>query len=114
MIRRPPRSTQSRSSAASDVYKRQHHFFGLFHSRRCCDLMRRLCINDKKVTLNAFGIHGFSRTTSHNQVLLVNESLADGLSLVMTAMTIFARNVNASLDEVEPSEKIFGPEFEAF
>ena len=28
MIRRPPRSTQSRSSAASDVYKRQdHHLF---------------------------------------------------------------------------------------
>ena len=27
MIRRPPRSTQSRSSAASDVYKRQFHFF---------------------------------------------------------------------------------------
>src|SRR5450756_3259205 len=25
MIRRPPRSTQSRSSAASDVYKRQVH-----------------------------------------------------------------------------------------
>src|SRR5450756_1770349 len=25
MIRRPPRSTQSRSSAASDVYKRQHN-----------------------------------------------------------------------------------------
>ena len=24
MMRRPPRSTQSRSSAASDVYKRQH------------------------------------------------------------------------------------------
>eukprot|EP01016_Furgasonia_blochmanni_P026887 TRINITY_DN28433_c0_g1_i1.p1 TRINITY_DN28433_c0_g1~~TRINITY_DN28433_c0_g1_i1.p1 ORF type:complete len:105 (+),score=34.76 TRINITY_DN28433_c0_g1_i1:12-326(+) len=27
MIRRPPRSTQSRSSAASDVYKRQVHGF---------------------------------------------------------------------------------------
>ena len=26
MIRRPPRDTQSRSSAASDVYKRQVHF----------------------------------------------------------------------------------------
>eukprot|EP00657_Telonema_sp_P-1_P003055 TRINITY_DN17184_c0_g1_i1.p1 TRINITY_DN17184_c0_g1~~TRINITY_DN17184_c0_g1_i1.p1 ORF type:complete len:108 (+),score=58.20 TRINITY_DN17184_c0_g1_i1:74-397(+) len=26
MIRRPPRSTQSRSSAASDVYKRQKHY----------------------------------------------------------------------------------------
>src|SRR5450756_2426285 len=34
MIRRPPRSTQSRSSAASDVYKRQiedsHSFFVSF------------------------------------------------------------------------------------
>src|SRR5450756_3180567 len=28
MIRRPPRSTQSRSSAASDVYKRQAFEFG--------------------------------------------------------------------------------------
>src|SRR5450756_3066278 len=28
MIRRPPRSTQSRSSAASDVYKRQDHGCG--------------------------------------------------------------------------------------
>src|SRR5450756_2111284 len=27
MIRRPPRSTQSRSSAASDVYKRQLHYW---------------------------------------------------------------------------------------
>src|SRR5450756_3120992 len=29
MIRRPPRSTQSRSSAASDVYKRQHPHLAL-------------------------------------------------------------------------------------
>ena len=29
MIRRPPRSTQSRSSAASDVYKRQVSFISL-------------------------------------------------------------------------------------
>src|SRR5450756_1710785 len=33
MIRRPPRSTQSRSSAASDVYKRQP-----FSCRVCCDV----------------------------------------------------------------------------
>ena len=31
MIRRPPRSTQSRSSAASDVYKRQDIHFLMFH-----------------------------------------------------------------------------------
>src|SRR5680860_1064167 len=38
MIRRPPRSTQSRSSAASDVYKRQAHALydedGAGHDRR--------------------------------------------------------------------------------
>src|SRR5450756_2703932 len=40
MIRRPPRSTQSRSSAASDVYKRQleqhparHELAGTLHER---------------------------------------------------------------------------------
>src|SRR5450756_1229810 len=36
MIRRPPRSTQSRSSAASDVYKRQHIAFPLRLER--CDV----------------------------------------------------------------------------
>ena len=33
MIRRPPRSTLDRSSAASDVYKRQHHHLPLGHHR---------------------------------------------------------------------------------
>src|SRR5450756_1702913 len=33
MIRRPPRSTQSRSSAASDVYKRQTRLFYALRSR---------------------------------------------------------------------------------
>src|SRR5450756_2276213 len=33
MIRRPPRSTQSRSSAASDVYKRQTHYRANWPSR---------------------------------------------------------------------------------
>eukprot|EP00657_Telonema_sp_P-1_P000108 TRINITY_DN10190_c0_g1_i1.p1 TRINITY_DN10190_c0_g1~~TRINITY_DN10190_c0_g1_i1.p1 ORF type:complete len:103 (-),score=48.52 TRINITY_DN10190_c0_g1_i1:123-431(-) len=40
MIRRPPRSTQSRSSAASDVYKRQafssaSRFFSTSRGSRC-------------------------------------------------------------------------------
>src|SRR5450756_2952416 len=33
MIRRPPRSTQSRSSAASDVYKRQQRGWGEWQNR---------------------------------------------------------------------------------
>src|SRR5680860_1675556 len=45
MIRRPPRSTQSRSSAASDVYKRQppEEFERLVHAAcRADDLASRL------------------------------------------------------------------------
>src|SRR5680860_1886639 len=34
MIRRPPRSTQSRSSAASDVYKRQLPHVGVYRPQR--------------------------------------------------------------------------------
>ena len=34
MIRRPPRSTQSRSSAASDVYKRQMLMFGFYRTNQ--------------------------------------------------------------------------------
>src|SRR5659263_342090 len=40
MIRRPPRSTQSRSSAASDVYKRQALDTGAYSDRT--DFLRRL------------------------------------------------------------------------
>src|SRR5450756_2124440 len=43
MIRRPPRSTQSRSSAASDVYKRQRH--------RSADLFVRTQTNGSRTYL---------------------------------------------------------------
>src|SRR5680860_351246 len=42
MIRRPPRSTQSRSSAASDVYKRQGGGFALRAARRGRDAAVRM------------------------------------------------------------------------
>src|SRR5450756_3191257 len=38
MIRRPPRSTQSRSSAASDVYKRQTEMIHLNETLFCCGI----------------------------------------------------------------------------
>src|SRR5680860_1456080 len=41
MIRRPPRSTQSRSSAASDVYKRQQETF--LSALKSIDKFRRDC-----------------------------------------------------------------------
>src|SRR5680860_424265 len=50
MIRRPPRSTQSRSSAASDVYKRQGVACGICHSftddGRCVSLFKILMTNN--------------------------------------------------------------------
>eukprot|EP00658_Telonema_sp_P-2_P046236 TRINITY_DN34350_c0_g1_i1.p1 TRINITY_DN34350_c0_g1~~TRINITY_DN34350_c0_g1_i1.p1 ORF type:complete len:124 (+),score=20.54 TRINITY_DN34350_c0_g1_i1:110-481(+) len=44
MIRRPPRSTLSSSSAASDVYKRQNDFI-YYNQKKCTrELSRQLCI----------------------------------------------------------------------
>ena len=43
MIRRPPRSTQSRSSAASDVYKRQYVSDSYVSTSRLNDLPTRYC-----------------------------------------------------------------------
>ena len=40
MIRRPPRSTQGRSSAASDVYKRQRHTIQVDFDDYMLDLKR--------------------------------------------------------------------------
>src|SRR5450756_2351969 len=42
MIRRPPRSTQSRSSAASDVYKRQVFGLPLFPDVRLTEVLAAL------------------------------------------------------------------------
>src|SRR5450756_2660572 len=42
MIRRPPRSTQSRSSAASDVYKRQPYLLGVSGGAACGTLVGSL------------------------------------------------------------------------
>src|SRR5450756_2313195 len=55
MIRRPPRSTQSRSSAASDVYKRQGLIFknnALFWSG-----LEIPCIIDPKNKVIAYGLN---------------------------------------------------------
>src|SRR5680860_515779 len=53
MIRRPPRSTQSRSSAASDVYKRQLLAFGL----RWAVVERIHAWSDRRPLAVAVGVH---------------------------------------------------------
>ena len=53
MIRRPPRSTQSRSSAASDVYKRQTYADYLGENGFTVDLRT---VNDLEPIRQRFGI----------------------------------------------------------
>src|SRR5450756_714058 len=52
MIRRPPRSTQSRSSAASDVYKRQIHPVPVLADTRSV-VEGKFCRNDRPAEPNA-------------------------------------------------------------
>src|SRR5450756_2108016 len=74
MIRRPPRSTQSRSSAASDVYKRQHdiinpkpviaaikEFFGSSQLSQFMDQTNPLAEITHKRRLSALGPGGLTR-----------------------------------------------------
>eukprot|EP01015_Nassula_variabilis_P016545 TRINITY_DN2541_c0_g1_i9.p2 TRINITY_DN2541_c0_g1~~TRINITY_DN2541_c0_g1_i9.p2 ORF type:complete len:142 (+),score=54.64 TRINITY_DN2541_c0_g1_i9:28-453(+) len=49
MIRRPPRSTQSRSSAASDVYKRQVIYNALLHPMEVSKFTRTLAKISKEI-----------------------------------------------------------------
>eukprot|EP00657_Telonema_sp_P-1_P012048 TRINITY_DN8185_c0_g1_i1.p1 TRINITY_DN8185_c0_g1~~TRINITY_DN8185_c0_g1_i1.p1 ORF type:complete len:132 (+),score=85.87 TRINITY_DN8185_c0_g1_i1:82-477(+) len=51
MIRRPPRSTQSRSSAASDVYKRQVQMFEEARSQQDMEAFRKQHAEEERVRL---------------------------------------------------------------
>src|SRR5680860_1338358 len=55
MIRRPPRSTQSRSSAASDVYKRQE-FTGWISDEDLEELYRRASVYVQASRHEGFGL----------------------------------------------------------
>src|SRR5450756_739145 len=52
MIRRPPRSTQSRSSAASDVYKRQEEAIAVYTFNRTLQVAQKFT-SDKKLVKQA-------------------------------------------------------------
>ena len=61
MIRRPPRSTLDRSSAASDVYKRQEQ-------KHCksCNYLRHNWSNNRKIKIS-FGYHYYKYWGDRNQ-----------------------------------------------
>ena len=67
MIRRPPRSTQSRSSAASDVYKRQN----LDVAERLIEASREPCISAAEVLSNVLR----DRSTSGEETARVDACL---------------------------------------
>ena len=80
MIRRPPRSTQSRSSAASDVYKRQAKGVWGVEPHRGFESLRFR--QDKPQALNALGAFSFeffSRLVISDVACELSELLAQSL-----------------------------------
>src|SRR5450756_1667744 len=62
MILRPPRSTQSRSSAASDVYKRQEVRRGIGAAERVVEVASRVGGRCPRASFCARGLRGKSTT----------------------------------------------------
>src|SRR5665213_4619545 len=93
MIRRPPRSTQSRSSAASDVYKRQlQHLASEQFLKRCTDQFDRLYLEGStNARIMAISIHPYITGVPHRikylEALLDYVIGHDGVAL-MTASEI--------------------------
>src|SRR5450756_3101022 len=79
MIRRPPRSTQSRSSAASDVYKRQISN-KLTYTSAVSDT-RHVVINDSSdaiVVQDTSDLHVIHTSSASNQQVLSQEMAHGG------------------------------------
>src|SRR5680860_532784 len=80
MIRRPPRSTQSRSSAASDVYKRQLQALKELHS---LDYVGPQYGADKKTFFDSIDALIFpTRYANEAEPLTIHEAATHGLSVI--------------------------------
>ena len=72
MIRRPPRSTLDRSSAASDVYKRQGRGQQLHaHRRHLAELHRRVLLPDVGQREGLEGVEGVTGFVEHRLDVIV-------------------------------------------
>ena len=71
MIRRPPRSTLDRSSAASDVYKRQHrllHFAGISGAADQHELLGKVYRDDRLAAHTMLAV-SYTHLRAHETVL---------------------------------------------
>ena len=74
--------------------------------------MRGRGVDSHEICLNTLGIHGLGRTSSHDQILLLNKSLLGSLSYELRSMSIRIRNLIRQLLEVEPPKDLLCPNFE--
>src|SRR5664280_557716 len=95
MIRRPPRSTLSSSSAASDVYKRQ------FHACRACPAAPLIRLSSELIATN-HPVRESTRALTKQRLLPTGSFSAGGSSVTTTngSSAYVARN-NSSAVEVE-------------
>src|SRR5690606_36537397 len=91
---------------------RRHDIVGLLHGRRGGDLVGGGCVDVEEVGLDAAGVHRLGCASGHDEVLLRGESLLDHLVDVAPAVTVLIGLVDRSLDEVPPTEDLFGPQLE--
>ena len=85
MIRRPPRSTQSRSSAASDVYKRQGAY-----------LSGARMITDQMLVAAAGAVHAMVRDADIEQLSLIHISEPTRLLSISYAVFCLKKKKNTN------------------
>src|SRR5665809_23186 len=92
MIRRPPRSTQSRSSAASDVYKRQ--LDGTLRRLQPDDLM--ITDGEKSVALAAIMGGEESEVSEHTTEVLLEAANFEPLGILRTSERLGLRTAGSN------------------
>ena len=90
MIRRPPRSTQSRSSAASDVYKRQHLDVGKERPER---LLAQLVLEEARQAQGHVGVGAGTVSYTH---LRAHETVLD----LVCRLLLEKKKQNGSTDKL--------------
>ena len=88
MIRRPPRSTQSRSSAASDVYKRQIDVSALKRIREKTSQTVYDREGRRENMKNSFA----AKKVPYPEILLVDDIITTGATMESCALAILENN----------------------
>src|SRR5699024_3365665 len=89
--------TQRGFCCLTSSHERRHSFLRLNHGRSSYHLVGGRTVYDEKICLNLFDVHRLGRSTSNNQILLIDQSSLDDFSFVSPATIALTRNIYTSL-----------------